>query len=60
MFVILTPGQFFIVPSGNQSKLVVTCTHALIFAIIYNFTHKIVWNMTKGGKQGDKIYKAIN
>jgi amino acid permease len=58
LFVILTPGQFIILPSGNQSKLVVSLTHGFIFALVYYFTHKIIWNMTKSSKESEKIYKS--
>jgi hypothetical protein len=46
LFFVLTPGILVSVPVGS-SKMVVAVVHALIFALIYHFTHKLVWNATK-------------
>jgi len=42
LFFVLTPGTFFVLPSGGK-RLVVGLTHAVLFAVIYHFTHKAVW-----------------
>lgn len=47
LFFVLTPAIFVrIPPSGN--KYLVAFVHALIFAIIWELTHKFVWNLTNG------------
>lgn len=46
LFVLLTPGVLLRLPPGG-SKLVVAATHAVVFALVYHFTHKLVWNMTQ-------------
>ncbi len=43
LFVLLTPGVVIQgIPSGG-SKWQVAAVHGLIFALIYHFTHKVVW-----------------
>jgi hypothetical protein len=46
LFVVLTPGVLLRLPPGG-SKWVVAATHAVVFALVYHFTHKMVWNATK-------------
>jgi hypothetical protein len=45
LFFVLTPGVLLRLPMGG-SKLVVAATHAVVFALIYHFTHKLVWRAT--------------
>lgn len=45
LFVVMIPGMFFHLPTGG-SKKVVALTHGLIFALVYHFTHKAVWQYT--------------
>jgi len=45
LFFILTPGIFVRLPP-KASNMVVTATHAVIFALIFHFTHKMVWMAT--------------
>ena len=45
LFFILTPNVLLSLPP-KSSKLVVAGTHAVIFAIIYHFTHKLVWRFS--------------
>ena len=47
LFVVLTPGVLVTLPPGG-SKMVVILVHALLFALIYHLTHKIVYRMTLG------------
>jgi hypothetical protein len=42
LFVLLTPGQFVILPSINAPKLNITLTHAVLFALIWHVTHTMV------------------
>ena len=55
LFFVLTPGILVSLPSGG-SKITVAAVHAFVFAVIFHFTHKIVWNCTKsvhfGGLEG--------
>jgi len=44
LFFLLTPAILLRLPA-NGSKFVVAAVHALVFAIIFHFTHKIVWRL---------------
>ena len=44
LFVLLTPGLLFSLPKGGN-KWTVALVHALLFALIYHFTHKLVWKL---------------
>ena len=46
LFFILTPGIIITLPP-NSSKYVVATVHGIVFAIIWYFTHKLVWNLTQ-------------
>jgi hypothetical protein len=46
LFFLLTPGVLITLPPRG-SLLTVAGVHAVIFALIYHFTHKLVWNATK-------------
>ena len=46
LFVALTPGILVTLPPKG-SKLAVAVTHGLLFALIYHFTHKAVWEFTR-------------
>jgi len=60
LFFVLTPGILVSLPSGG-SKTTVAAVHALVFALIFHFTHKLVWNVTKsvrfGGLEG---FESVN
>jgi len=45
LFFLLTPGVLLSLPP-KSSKLVVAGTHAVVFALVYHFTHKMVWRMS--------------
>ena len=47
LFVLLTPGMLLRIPPGG-SKLTVALVHGLIFALVYHFTHKMVWRWSMG------------
>jgi len=42
LFFILTPGIVLSLPPKG-SKVTVAVVHALVFALIFTFTHKLVW-----------------
>ena len=42
LFFILVPGILLSLPKGG-SKITVAAVHAVVFGIVYYFTHKIVW-----------------
>jgi len=46
LFFVLTPGVLVTLPSG-KGKLVVAATHAVIFALVFHFTHKALMNYTQ-------------
>jgi hypothetical protein len=45
LFYVLTPGILLTLPS-RSSKMLVAATHALLFALIYKFTHKAAWRLS--------------
>ena len=46
LFIVLTPGILFYFPK-HKSKIVTNLFHALVFAIIWTFTHKFVYKSTR-------------
>jgi hypothetical protein len=44
LFFVLVPGVLLSIPRRG-SKLTVAAVHALVFGIIYHFTHKLVWRL---------------
>jgi hypothetical protein len=42
LFFILTPGILLSLPSG-ASFIVKAMFHALVFALVYHYSHKFVW-----------------
>lgn len=46
LFFVLSPGVLLSLPSGG-SKLTVAAVHALVFAIVFHFTHKLVLKSAK-------------
>lgn len=42
LFFVLVPGILLSLPRGG-GKYTVAAVHALVFAIIFHFTHKMVW-----------------
>lgn len=49
LFVLLTPGVLVHLPA-HSSRLTSAVVHGLIFAVIFHYTHKFVWNMFYGNK----------
>jgi hypothetical protein len=45
LFFVLTPGVVLTLPS-RASRMTVAATHAAVFALVWHFTHKMVWKMT--------------
>jgi hypothetical protein len=45
LFFVLTPGILLRLPS-NGSKYTVAAVHAVVFALVFHFTHKLVWSLT--------------
>ena len=46
LFFVLTPGILITIPP-KSSKKIVALVHALVFATIWHFTHKLVWYATE-------------
>jgi hypothetical protein len=46
LFFALTPGILLSLPSGG-SKKVVALTHAVVFALIFHFTHKAIAHLSQ-------------
>ena len=44
LFFLLTPAILVRLPPSG-SKFTVAAVHALVFALIFHFTHKIVWRL---------------
>jgi amino acid permease len=55
LFFVLTPGVLVTLPP-KSSKMVVALFHALVFAIVWALTHKLVWRASRmeGMEQLDK------
>lgn len=47
LFFVLVPGVVITLPPKG-GKYAVAAVHAAIFAVIWHFTHKIVWHLTEG------------
>jgi len=47
LFFVLTPAVLLRLPP-NGSKLTVAAVHAVVFALVFHFTHKLVWQMSMG------------
>jgi hypothetical protein len=51
LFFVLTPGVLLSLPP-KSGKMTVALTHALVFALIWTFTHKMVWQFSHGLFEG--------
>jgi hypothetical protein len=51
LFFVLTPGILVSLPP-KSGKITVAITHALVFALIWTLTHKMVWQATSGLMEG--------
>jgi hypothetical protein len=49
LFFVLTPGILISLPP-NGSFVHKAMFHAVVFAVVYHFTHKLAWNALYGGK----------
>lgn len=47
LFFILTPGVLLSLPP-RAGKLTVAATHAVVFALVWSLTHKMVWKFSRG------------
>ena len=47
LFYVLTPGILLSIPPKG-SKHAKALVHALVFALVYHFTHKAVWRFFNG------------
>ena len=58
LFFVLTPGIILtILP--KSSKKIVALVHAFVFAVVWHFMNKIVWNLTEGFATRTKLIKPI-
>ena len=61
LFFVMTPGILFSLPKGGTFMMKVA-VHAVLFALIYHFTHKMVWRTLYEGfedaKKGKDTLKA--
>jgi hypothetical protein len=44
LFFLLTPAILLRLPPGG-SKYTVAAVHAIVFALLFHFTHKLVWRL---------------
>ena len=44
LFYLLTPGVLLSLPAGG-SRTTVALTHAVVFDLVWHFTHKAVWGL---------------
>ena len=54
VFFVLTPGILLSLPP-KSGKMTVALTHALVFALVWTLTHKLMWQATYGLFEGLKI-----
>ena len=52
LFVLLTPGILLRLPPKG-SLLTVAIVHGLVFALVYQFTHRIVYRMSMEGFEAE-------
>ena len=45
LFYVLTPGILLSLPPRG-SKMLVAATHAVVFALVYKFTHRMAWKFS--------------
>ena len=57
LFFVLTPGILLSLPP-KSSKLMVAGTHAVLFALLYHFTHKMVWRASMSMSLGREGFTA--
>ena len=57
LFFILTPGIALTIPP-KSSKSIVALVHAIVFATVWHFTHKMVWYATEGFEVIPNITKS--
>ena len=51
LFILLTPGVLLRLPARG-SILTAALVHGIVFAIVLQFTHKIVWSALYKGREG--------
>jgi hypothetical protein len=56
LFVLLTPGVLLRLPPKG-SLLTVAIVHGLVFALIYHFTHRIVYTISLDGFEDTETKK---
>jgi hypothetical protein len=54
LFFVLTPAILVRLPPKG-GKYTVAAVHALVFALIFHFTHKFVWELSVGGGGGGVV-----
>jgi hypothetical protein len=59
LFFVLTPGILLRLPSGG-SKMTVAATHAVVFALVYHLTNKMVSNYFYGSEGFFTEMKPVN
>ena len=61
LFFVLTPGVFLKFPPGGSKKMM-ALVHAVVFALIFDITHKAVWSYFKyeGFLTADEINRAFS
>ena len=47
LFYVLTPGILVTLPPRG-GKMIVAATHAIVFSIVYYFTHRFIWMSSTG------------
>ena len=58
LFIVLTPGVLLRLPM-NGSKMTVALTHGLVFAVVWHFTHKMVWRASYEGFQAVPVIGGV-
>jgi len=59
LFFVLSPGVLVTLPP-KSSKFVVAGFHAVVFALVWHFTHKMVWKMSVSMSEGFSEYSQTD
>jgi hypothetical protein len=59
LFFLLSPGVLLRLPAGG-SLVTAALVHAIVFGVIYLFTHKLVWRQVKNLEQTDGFTSHMN
>lgn len=57
LFFVLSPGVLVTIPK-NGSKITASAVHAVVFGIIFHFSHNFIMQLSEGFKEGSQIKRG--